>query len=437
MTTLTKDPNTGIFAANSGGGRSMIDLNGGSATTSAKDPYGIFNSNLASLLVSIRNAQSAGNTKLGGARDFLTTESVAPAGVMPFDPNIGSNAQVGAEQTLRAGFEPAVTSINTQMENTNRALGNLGNDIGTLETTYAPKTLGQGESLVTRTGEVLQRTPNYLPPQIRPDTGNLDSYDTANGVWKSDIMNGNTKGNTPVADNNNPLNIKMSNTTLKILEGLNPSTGSAATDGGNFLSFTNPTDGIKAARMVLQSSLYSNDTVDQALKAWSGGGYGSEILNGTGINPHAYIKELDGPQMDTLINQMRVAEGGVQNQGVTPSTLAPNVQKDAQDLAAGKVAPQILSDRYTAAYGKDGGTLYNLAVQAAKKINPNFNETEANLKYKGQQTQTENVNSGNPITNIFSNLRNAVTTTPGLNILKPTVPVTGKTSGGVGWKIIQ
>lgn len=103
------------------------------------------------------------------------------------------------------------------------------------------------------------------------------------------------------------------------------------------------------------------------------------------------------------------------SQNNQPMSIASNVVQDASDLASGKTAPQVLQDRYTKA-----GTpaLYLQVVALAKQINPTFDETAANLKYQGQQTQTENMNSGNPITSIFSNAKNLMSeTTP--SILSP------------------
>lgn len=443
---LVKDPASGMFSSTAGTtGPNMVPVttnSNPSGTTSVGlspkvDPYNTFNQNVATILKQIQGAQVSGNANLTGAKNFLTTESVNPNN-STFDPSVFSGSQVQGQETLQKGFEPAVTSINDQLVNTNRSLDTLGSNLSTMANTMKPEVISAGQSLVTKDGTVLQRAPSYLPPQIRPDTGNLDSFDQANGVWRSDVMNGSTGGKTSVADNNNPLNIKLTGTTTKMFEALGISTGSAATDGGNFVHFNNPADGIKGARLLLQSPLYANDSVDQALKAWSNNGYDSSILSDTGINPHALVKNLDPVQLDTMMTAMRKAEGGVQNQNISSPTsgLAPNVQQDASDLAAGKVAPQILAKRYTDAYGKDGGTLYNLAVQAAKKINPLFDETAANLKYAGQQTQTENLNSGNPITSLFSNLKNAVTTPATLNLLNPSKPTSGKTSSGMGYTVL-
>lgn len=175
-TTLVKDPITGAFVSNSdpsGTGRTMVDLNGGVITPSTKvgastDPYSLFNKNLAQMLVQIRAAQSSGRQNMSGARDFLTSESVAPGGPQAFDPSIGSDSQVRGQQSLKAGFDPAITSVNTQMENTDKALNNLGGDIGTLETAYAPREVGVGSSLITPGGETV--TPGFNPT-INPETG--------------------------------------------------------------------------------------------------------------------------------------------------------------------------------------------------------------------------------------------------------------------------
>lgn len=140
-------------------------------------------------------AQNAiGLKNLGGAKDTLTNLSVSPNGPTSFNPAISSGVQVAGQGELQNSFTPAISSINTQMENENANLGNINAIANTELTALKPEALNPGQTLTTAGGTPLLRTPNYQPPQIRPDTGTLDSFDAANGMWKSDEEGGGTAG---------------------------------------------------------------------------------------------------------------------------------------------------------------------------------------------------------------------------------------------------
>lgn len=86
--------------------------------------------------------------------------------------------------------------------------------------------------------------------------------------------------------NNNPGNIKyrygngqLTEFAQSLLsEGVPITEGSQAVDGGNFIKFPDLASGKDAMRALLTSQAYSNLTIDEAMKKWSGGGYGAEIL---------------------------------------------------------------------------------------------------------------------------------------------------------------
>lgn len=208
---FTVDPITG--GMKSSGSPGMVDVTGagtsslGSLALSAKgggsDPYSIFNSNLANLLVTAQNQNTKNNTLLGGAKDTLTTESVAPAGAQPADPGIFSNDQVTNQQNLQKGFQPAVTSIATQEANTASAMTGIQNTITGLQTAEQPLILQPGQSLISRDGKVLQQGHSYTP-QINPLTGLMDGFDQNTGSWaSSDGGGGGTSGSgsTPPSSN--------------------------------------------------------------------------------------------------------------------------------------------------------------------------------------------------------------------------------------------
>lgn len=115
----------------------------------------------------------------------------------------------------------------------------------------------------------------------------------------------NTAGGNRPQRNNNPLNIKASPSTMQFsgVSGLDPS---PASDGGQFLTFNSPQAGMNAAKQLITSSGYSGLTVDQALRRWSGNGYGGEIapsLAGRTIN------SLSDAELNSLVNTMAHREG--------------------------------------------------------------------------------------------------------------------------------
>lgn len=111
-------------------------------------------------------------------------------------------------------------------------------------------------------------------------------------------------GNRPQR-NKNPLNIKASPTTLSYA-GVTGKDPKPASDGGEFLTFATPEDGLAAAKRLISSSGYSDLGIDAALRRWSGNGYGAEIA------PEfrgKKIKDLTPAQLDQLIRAMATREG--------------------------------------------------------------------------------------------------------------------------------
>ena len=113
--------------------------------------------------------------------------------------------------------------------------------------------------------------------------------------------------------NNNPLNIKFGTNTAKWVESGDAIIAGKAPDGGNFLKFSSPDIGFAAAQDLLSHPSYSNQTVDAAMKKWSGGGYGADVAAGT-IPPNIKVADLKPDQKDVLIQSMAKREGyqGVQ-----------------------------------------------------------------------------------------------------------------------------
>lgn len=72
----------------------------------------------------------------------------------------------------------------------------------------------------------------------------------------------------------NPGNLKYGPATAR----LGAMKGQAASDGGNFAYFPDAQTGVNAIGQLLKSGVYKNMDVDSALKKYSNGGYGAEIL---------------------------------------------------------------------------------------------------------------------------------------------------------------
>jgi LysM repeat protein len=108
-------------------------------------------------------------------------------------------------------------------------------------------------------------------PTSERKTINGAEYEKVNGGWQKVSFNSvgsdTNKASNIAQRNNNPLNIKASSLTQSFPGVIG--VADKARDGGNFLSFASPTAGFNAARQLITSSIYSNLSVDQALRKWS------------------------------------------------------------------------------------------------------------------------------------------------------------------------
>lgn len=107
--------------------------------------------------------------------------------------------------------------------------------------------------------------------------------------------------------NNNPLNIKYGN--FAMAYGAEPST--KATDGGQFAKFPDVATGLQAAKDLLTASSYASLPLDQAMKRWSGNGYGADVapasLRGKTTG------QMTDAELNLLIESMKKREGWVPN----------------------------------------------------------------------------------------------------------------------------
>lgn len=203
--TLIRDPITGMFSANTdpqGDNASTVAANGGvvpntqntadaaaptggsGAGAPTQDPYSIFVNNLTAMLKQAQGAVSSSEANLGGAKDTLTNESVSGGTPTPFMPGIFSGSQVGGQESVEGAFQPAISSINTEMGLENTNLEDINSLAGTLASFYKPEALSPGQSLVMPDGTVVQQGHSYTP-QVNPQTGLIDGFDQNTGTWAS------------------------------------------------------------------------------------------------------------------------------------------------------------------------------------------------------------------------------------------------------------
>ena len=134
---------------------------------------------------------------------------------------------------------------------------------------------------------------------------------------------GNKIGGSISWRHNNPGNIKFGGFARKY----GAIQGQSATDGGHFAIFPDIETGRQAMQDLLQGPTYSNLTFEQAMRRWSGNGYGAEVWN------KAYatntMDTITGPQFDNLMEAMIKREGwkeGTILGSVSTSTSAKSLQ---------------------------------------------------------------------------------------------------------------
>ena len=134
---------------------------------------------------------------------------------------------------------------------------------------------------------------------------------------------GNKIGGSISWRHNNPGNIKFGGFARKY----GAIQGQSATDGGHFAIFPDIETGRQAMQDLLQGPTYSDLTLEQAMRRWSGNGYGAEVWN------KAYatntMDTITGPQFDNLMEAMIKREGwkeGTMLGSVSTSTSAKSLQ---------------------------------------------------------------------------------------------------------------
>lgn len=171
---------------------------------------------------------------------------------------------------------------------------------------------------------------------------------------------------------NNPLNIKYSTTTASLG---GQDSGISAQDGGTFASFDTPASGLQAAVNLLQSSTYSNLTVDQAMKKWSNNGYGAEVS--PTIDGSQKMSDLSSDQLNQLVSDMATRESGA----TVVNTQDPTISSWVDQIAAGNATltnvPSALRSKVAVALDNTPATTYSPLAGSrftteATKIAKNF-----------------------------------------------------------------
>lgn len=101
-------------------------------------------------------------------------------------------------------------------------------------------------------------------------------------------------------------------------------------DGGRFLRFDAPETGFRAALTLLTTRLYRDLTLEQALRRWSNGGFGAEILAGTRLDARQSIWHLGPDDFAVLLVAMATAEG------YRSMTVVDEVRKGLNPAAGGR-----------------------------------------------------------------------------------------------------
>jgi hypothetical protein len=266
---------------------------------------------------------------------------------------------------------------------------------------------------------------------------NGTSFDTLNlpGSSDSSIFNTPTTSGTPSGINT--YGIKSTSTTQSY--GGVPSTVTAA-DGGTFLASQGDAADRAVAQKLLTSGLYSNLTVDQALRQWSNNGYNASILQGKGVDPQAKIGDLTKgapQQIQTILDAIKQQEG-ITNNNAAPTgsdgrptvtmtannvpdptqqsqflsaIKSPDLQTIVKGLADYTINPASLPTRN---YKGVGGVTQAQAIALAQQYDPSYDSKQystrqATMKAFTSGQYSQNINSLNTaighISDILSNTK--------------------------------
>ena len=129
---------------------------------------------------------------------------------------------------------------------------------------------------------------------------------------------------------NNPFNIKYGT----FAERYGAKKGQGATDGGNFAVFRSEEEGIQAAKDLLKGDSYKNLSIEDAMRRWSGKGYGADVIKNSSqpmsIDPSIKIGTLRDSEIDMLMDGMRTREGWQEGTYLSRETSGPDKWTEAR-----------------------------------------------------------------------------------------------------------
>lgn len=159
-----------------------------------------------------------------------------------------------------------------------------------------------------------------------------------------------TSGQTVADRLNNPGNIKWGDFARS--QGGTDS-GVKASDGGTFARFPDKTAGEKAQRSLLQASSYADLTVDAAMRRWSNGGYGGEIVSGS-VDPNKKMKDLTAKELDAIVGAQKTAEGASGGSTIPKPILKKSASTEPNDTAKKKADYAAMNKEMASVTGSDG-----------------------------------------------------------------------------------
>ena len=217
-------------------------------------------------------------------------------------------AIISPAQSAKNAYEMALESINTQYNQGTSLLKSIMSDdtmkaaLKGLEPEALANWMNNGiipKDFLSNYSEQLSKM-EIKPATITEQLGAAEQgYDIVEGKIQKALP----IGGSISWQHNNPLNIKFGSFAQKY----GATQGKLATDGGSFAHFQTIEDGWKAAKDLLSGSFYNNLTLDEAMKKWSGGGYGQEVTAKQLWNKK--IKDLKPDELQGLMEDMQRREG--------------------------------------------------------------------------------------------------------------------------------
>lgn len=232
------------------------------------------------------------------------------------------------QQYVPESRDPQMAGLNNQLQGA--SFGKYGGDLMELGKAAASVNLlfmgGQNPPTdpPTQNQQVLFSPSLLAQLQANPLSGKITELSKTSNQYSATSANDSINRVHAASRNRNPGNIKgySSNGTMtdyaKFLQsqGFKFSKGSKATDGGYFLKFESDVDGIEAARLfwptVKNWAAYKGLTLEEALRKYSGGGYGAERY---GMDGDKLLSDYTDEELQTMqVEQFKWEERGYYDQ---------------------------------------------------------------------------------------------------------------------------